>query len=363
MPDPVPLIVPRQNTNDDQAVLVKWLVESGSSVAADQPVVVLETTKSAFEVNAPAAGFLVFRLGTSVMVDVGATIAWVADHAGFNPDANATPGDAPANAGAERFSRKALRMIKDAGLSLDAFPGTQRVEVADVERVIAGGASPAAKPSAPAAPVPADVEPLEQSPSKMIEAAALERVYRQIVPSTVTISVDEAALQRRLSALAAESGPISLLELAVFEAIGLLAEYPELNGYFAGGRAFAYRKVDVGFAVNAGKSLKVPIVRGGQVSSPLDVARQVRELFLNYMRDELTGSQLSGGTFTVTDLSAQGVVHFIPVINERQSAILGICAPRPGAASRDLLLTFDHRMSDGMRAAVFLGELRDRLEA
>ena len=197
----------------------------------------------------------------------------------------------------------------------------------------------------------------------MIEAAALERVYRQIVPSTVAISVDEAALQRRLSAVAADTGPVSVLELAIFEVLGLLGEYPELNGYFAGGRAHVYRKPAVGFAVNAGKSLKVPVVRGEQAGTILDVARQVRELFLSYMRDELTGAQLSGGTFTVTDLSAQGVVHFIPVINERQSAILGLCAPRPGAAGRDLVLTFYHRMSDGMRAAAFLGELRDRLEA
>ncbi len=360
MPDPVPVIVPRQNTNDDQAVLVRWMVESGSKVAADQPVVVLETTKAAFDVNAPAEGFLVYRLDTRVMVDVGATIAWIADHAGFDPDGVAASTEPSSAAGVERFSRKALKMIKDAGLSLDAFPGTERVEVADVERVMAGGAATRA---APVASVPADVDPLQQSPSKMIEAAALERVYRQIVPSTVAISVDEAALQRRLSAVAADTGPVSVLELAIFEVLGLLGEYPELNGYFAGGRAHVYRKPAVGFAVNAGKSLKVPVVRGEQAGTILDVARQVRELFLSYMRDELTGAQLSGGTFTVTDLSAQGVVHFIPVINERQSAILGLCAPRPGAAGRDLVLTFDHRMSDGMRAAAFLGELRDRLEA
>lgn len=360
MPEPIPLVVPRQNTNDDQAVLVRWMVESGAWVAADQPVVVLETTKAAFEVHAPAEGFLVFSLGTKIMVDVGAIIAWVADHATFDPGHTAAPGESSAVVGGERFSRKALRMIKDAGLSPEAFPGTQRVEVADVERAMAGDIRSAA---APVTPAPADVALLEQSPSKMIEAAALERVYRHIVPSTVTIAVDETALQRRLAALATEMGPISVLELAIFEVIGLLGEYPELHGYYADGRAYSYRQPAVGFAINAGRSLKVPIVRGEQLNSALDVVRQVRDLFLSYMRDELTGAQLSGGTFTVTDLAAQGVVHFIPVLNERQAAILGICAVRPGTGTRDLVLTFDHRMSDGMRAAEFLGELRERLEA
>ena len=68
-----------------------------------------------------------------------------------------------------------------------------------------------------------------------------------------------------------------------------------------------------------------------------------------------------GGTFTVTDLSSYGVTHFIPVLNDRQAAILGICAERPGTGHQDLVLCFDHRMSEGMRAADFLGALREQL--
>jgi len=106
----------------------------------------------------------------------------------------------------------------------------------------------------------------------------------------------------------------------------------------------------------------VPVIRDCKGDSPLDIARSVRDLSLRYMRDELAAEDLMGGTFTVTDLSGHGVVHFIPVINERQSAILGICAERPGTAGRELVLTFDHRMADGMLAAEFLNQLRERLE-
>ena len=79
-------------------------------------------------------------------------------------------------------------------------------------------------------------------------------------------------------------------------------------------------------------------------------------------RRELTIDDVTGGTFTITDLSGEGVVHFVPVLNERQSAILGLCAAR-NDGSRELVLTFDHRLSDGMRAARFLAALRSRLEA
>jgi pyruvate/2-oxoglutarate dehydrogenase complex dihydrolipoamide acyltransferase (E2) component len=121
--------------------------------------------------------------------------------------------------------------------------------------------------------------------------------------------------------------------------------------------------VGIGFAINAGRSLRVPVVRCESRISLPETAAAIRNLFLRYMREELTLPDLTGGTFTVTDLSSHGVVHFVPVLNLNQSAILGLCAERPGSGTRDLVLTFDHRMSDGMRAAEFLGELRARLEA
>jgi 2-oxoglutarate dehydrogenase E2 component (dihydrolipoamide succinyltransferase) len=107
----------------------------------------------------------------------------------------------------------------------------------------------------------------------------------------------------------------------------------------------------------------VPVVKNAAALSVRDVAGAVRDLSLRYMRDELTIDDVTGGTFTVTDLSAEGVLSFVPVLNDRQSAILGITAERSGTQSRDLVLTFDHRLSDGMRAARFLGALRDRLES
>ncbi len=113
--------------------------------------------------------------------------------------------------------------------------------------------------------------------------------------------------------------------------------------------------------MNLGKSLRVPVVPDTDKLSHADVARAVRDLSLRYLRSELTSANVADGTFTITDLSGQGVVHFIPVLNARQSAILGICAERPGAGYRELVLTFDHRMTDGMQAAAFLRRLRERL--
>jgi pyruvate/2-oxoglutarate dehydrogenase complex dihydrolipoamide acyltransferase (E2) component len=249
------------------------------------------------------------------------------------------------------------------GLGADAFGGgTDRVEAADVERVLrereAGPRGAAATPEATQ-----DAEPLDQSPAKLLEIQALTEVHRHVVPSLVALSVAGADVDEALRRQAAVHGPVSLLEVAIYELARLLADYPDLNGYHDGGRAWRYRSVSIGFAMNLGRSLRVPVVRDAAGLSLLETARAVRTLSLAYMRDELQVADLSGGTFTVTDLSTHGAEFFVPVVNRRQAAILGICAERPGDRRRNLVLAFDHRMADGMRAAAFLAALRDRLLA
>jgi pyruvate/2-oxoglutarate dehydrogenase complex dihydrolipoamide acyltransferase (E2) component len=354
MPEALPVLVPQMNPNDEHAVLVSWQVATGTHVTAAQPVATLETTKATFDVNAPREGFLHFDVPPRTMVAVGAAIAWVSDEP--QPPAPATaaaPQPAPTRtASDDRFTRKALRLMAQHGLTAEDFAGFERVETQDVERVLQARSAKA---------VPQDAEEASQPPSKMLEVARLSAVYREAVPSSVVVTVASSRLRERLAQLAAAQGPVSVLELAIHELLHLLPDYPDLNGYFADGRAWRYRKAVVAFAVNLGRGLKVPVVDPA-ATTLLDVARSVRDLSLRYMRDELTMRDVVGSTFTVTDLSDQGVVHFLPVLNERQAAILGICAERPGSGYRELVLTFDHRLSDGMRAASFLAELRDALE-
>jgi pyruvate/2-oxoglutarate dehydrogenase complex dihydrolipoamide acyltransferase (E2) component len=347
------------NPNDEYVVLVQWHVESGTRVAAEQVLVTVETTKATFDISAPVAGYAFYKEEVNSLVDVGAAVAWVAER-DEAPDMStavepAAGGAAPAD-GQSRFSRKALKLMKQHGLGEADFPPSVRIGTAEVEQRVREGAGRAADVEGVEG-----VEALAQSPAKILEVARLGEVYAQVIPSTVAISVPSAALNDRLTRLAPSIGSLSVLELVIHDAARVLCDFPELNGFYAGGRASRYTDVHIGFAVNLGKALRVPIVRNAATLTLTDVARAVRDLSLRYMRGELTAADVSGGTFTVTDLSARDVVHFIPVLNHAQSAILGICAERPGAGYRELVLTFDHRMSDGMRAAEFLLKLRERL--
>jgi pyruvate/2-oxoglutarate dehydrogenase complex dihydrolipoamide acyltransferase (E2) component len=361
MSEPVAVLVPQINPNDEHAVVVQWHVAKGGRVRAGEPLVTMETTKTTFDVDSPSDGYAHYDVEPNAELAVGVPVAWIADterppqRAPPPPTAQTSP--APVGDSADRFTRKARKLMKEHGLAEADFPGEGRVEAEAVERAAAArGARPAAAPRAPAG-----ARPLELSPAKITEIQTLRRVHEQAVQSTVAVALSVDKLDARLAREGAAHGPVSLLELAVHEVARLLPEWPELNGCYSDGRAWTYEHVAVGFAVNLGRSLRVPVVKDAGELTLRDVARAVRDLTMRYLRDELAIDDVIGGTFTITDLSAEGVVHFVPMLNEWQSAILGVCAARRDG-SRDLVLTFDHRLSDGMRAGRFLVALRDRLE-
>src|SRR5262249_32287374 len=114
-----------------------------------------------------------------------------------------------------RFTRKALRRMRELGLQTNAFQGTGRIDVAEVEKAAAMGRGHS----------PQDCDPIDESPSKLLEASRLSETYRAVVPSLVAVSVSSKLVQEHLRSLAASIGPITYLELVIREAAVLLPDY------------------------------------------------------------------------------------------------------------------------------------------
>jgi pyruvate/2-oxoglutarate dehydrogenase complex dihydrolipoamide acyltransferase (E2) component len=140
------------------------------------------------------------------------------------------------------------------------------------------------------------------------------------------------------------------------ESAGLLLEHPFLNAFYDEGGVNLYSSVNVGFVIDAGRGIKVPVIRDAARRDAADIEREMQDLMLDYEEGTLGPSRLSGGTFTLTDLSELGADVFFPLIKEAQSAILGI-------GTRHLNLAFDHRVTEGREAALFLRDLKGRLKA
>ncbi len=155
----------------------------------------------------------------------------------------------------------------------------------------------------------------------------------------------------------------SLLPVIIYEVSRLLVDYPLLNAYFTGEAIASYKEVNTGFAIDIDKGLKVLKIPGaGQKSIP-EIEQAIMQLSGSYLDETLQIEDLTDITFTITDLSSEGVAFFRPLINKMNSSILGISAIDKKLGRCTLSLTFDHRVTEGKLAARFLKELKERLES
>jgi pyruvate/2-oxoglutarate dehydrogenase complex dihydrolipoamide acyltransferase (E2) component len=123
-----------------------------------------------------------------------------------------------------------------------------------------------------------------------------------------------------------------------------------------------YDAVNVGMATDAGHGLKVLVIRDADRKPLRTIADEFQSKVLRYMNNTLTLEDVTGATFSITDLSAFDVTLFHPMLPQGQSAILGIGADRDTASGRcfNLILAFDHQLAEGRQAAEALRAIRDR---
>jgi pyruvate dehydrogenase E2 component (dihydrolipoamide acetyltransferase) len=322
------------------------------------------------------------------------------------PAAAPAPAPAPSaegNGGRPKASPVARRIAREQGIDLTTLQGTGpggRIVKADVEAAATGGAPAAPEapaPEAPAEAVPAKAAPPPPAPVAVAEAGTakgdvrvqeLSRtqqvIARRMAESKATvphfaISTDvdmeaAVALRAQLKTAVEETGGTlpSYNDMVVKASAIALREFPRANGSYKDGRFELYSRVNVGVAVAAQEALIVPTVFDADKKSLSEVARDSRALAERVRAGEVTPPELSGGTFTVSNLGMFGVTEFVAVINPPQAAILAVGKMEPRAVVRDgevvarntlsLTLACDHRILYGADAAEFLARIKALLE-
>ncbi|HEX6620812.1 MAG TPA: dihydrolipoamide acetyltransferase family protein [Solirubrobacteraceae bacterium] len=332
-------------------------------------------------------------------------------------EAGAAAPSADGNGGRAKASPVARRIAREQGIDLSALQGTGpggRIVKADVEAAASGGAPQAAAPAqaAPAEAAPAQAAPAAPAAEPQAAPAAaapppptasiaetgtakgevsvqeLTRTQQVIarrmaeskatVPEfTIATDVDmEGAVELRKQLKAAAetvSGVVPSFNDMVVKASALaLREYPRANGSYKDGRFELYSRVNVGVAVAAHEALVVPTVFDADKKSLGEIARDARALAERVRANAVTPPELSGGTFTVSNLGMFGVTEFSAVINPPQAAILAVGKMEPRAVVRDgevvarnvmtITLVCDHRILYGAEAAEFLARIKALLE-
>ncbi len=316
------------------------------------------------------------------------------------PSAPPSMPEAPSPDGSDRVkaSPVARRMAREAGVDIGSLSGSGpggRIVKADVEAA-AGGATqgvsaetsaPSAPPSMPAPSAPAEA-PAPGTAKGEVRVEELSRtqqvIARRMAESRATVpdftlqtdvDMEQAVVERAAIKAAAGEGDVvpSLNDLVVKACALSLKEFPRANGGYKDGHFELYERVNVGVAVAAQDALVVPTVFDADRKTLREIAAETRALAARVRDGSVTPPELSGGTFTVSNLGMYGVREFVAIINPPQAGLLSVGAVEQRPVVRDgeivarhmmsVTLACDHRILYGADAAQFLAAVRARLEA
>ena len=362
--------MPRLSDSMEEGTIVRWLKSTGNEVTAGESIVEIETDKATMEYEAEAAGVLEILAPEGATVQLGDPIARIA------PPGSEPSSSAPARPRATPIAR---RLAAELGVDLGSVRGSGRrghIVKADVEALAGNGAPPAptslAPPDAPGAHRAAQRQELTRVQERIASRMAQSRA---VIPDfELEVEVDMDACVALRAQLADHADPTPSINDMVIKACGqALAHHPRVNGSYREGGFDLHEEVNVGFAVAAPGALLVPVIRDADRKPLVEIARETRPLAAKARDGSITPSELSGATFTVSNLGMYGITRFTAVINPPQAAILAVGAVQARPVVRDgelavaqtmsATLASDHRILYGADAAAFLAEVRDRLQS
>ena len=401
------IAMPRLSDSMEEGTILTWLKADGDMVAEGEELVEIETDKATMTYESPASGTITVVAAAGMSLPVGAVIARIGTPsssengqapAGLVEDAQPTiaqetPVGAPAVPadGSVRATPVARRLARAHGIDLSALKGSGtrgRVTRSDVaasagiELASPAATAPAARPAPTAStPVSRDMD-AARGEVTVVKLSKLQQVVaRRMAEAKATVpefqvetqvAMDAAlALRAQLKAVGGEVVP-SVNDLMIKAAALALRQWPRANGSYKDGRFELYSRINVGVAVAAQDALVVPTVTDADTRSLGSIASEVRRLAERVRNGTITPPELSGATFTVSNLGMYGMTAITPVINTPQAAILGVGVSRPAYVPIDgqpverqimtLTLTCDHRILYGADAAQFLAAIRSFLE-
>jgi len=418
--------MPRLSDSMEEGTVLAWMKAVGDEVAVGDELVEIETDKANMVYESDVAGTL-----TEILADEGATLpigeviarvgddgaaagngraAATAEPDGGEPEAPATsapadPAPRPAAAAPEtaassapapgeriKASPLARRIAGERGVDLAGLSGTGpggRIVKADVEAAPSGdGGAPAAEPevAGPSEPPAAAAETPEtaRGSAEQIELTRLQQtIARRMAESKATaphfyltseIDMSRAVEARaRIKAASGEGDVVPSFNDMVVKACALaLREFPRANGAYRDGKFEEYSRINIGIAVAAVDALVVPTIFDADRKGLRQIAADSREAAERVRAGTITPPELSGGTFTVSNLGMFGITSFSAVINPPQAAILAVGSIEQVPVVRDdaivpghrmsVNLACDHRILYGAEGAKFVARVRDLLE-
>ena len=382
------IIMPKQGLQMTEGVITQWLKQEGDEIKEGEPLFEMETDKLSIAIDSTASGTILKLLyEEGDMVPVTETIAYVGPAGTDIEAALAAPAATPA---AEETAEAPVAV---AGGRIFASPRAKMVaEEKGIDIAVLKGSGPdgliierdvlSAKPAPKAAPAPAAAAPVEAGeretviPLKGMRKIIAERMHQSLhdlAQANHRMEVDMTqcvAMREQLKALGVK---VSYNDMVIRCVAKALTEFPMMNSSMTDTAIIQKHYVNVGMAVATDTGLLVPVIKDADKLSLTQISAASKDLGKRTKEGGLNPDELTGGTFTVTNLGMFGVDSFTAVINAPEAGILAVGQMKKKAIVLDddsiavrpmmwLSLTYDHRIVDGAPAAQFLGRIKQLLE-
>ncbi|MCW3985603.1 MAG: 2-oxo acid dehydrogenase subunit E2 [Candidatus Bathyarchaeota archaeon] len=371
------IVMPRLSLTMKTGSVIQWFKKEGEAVQKGEPVVEVLSEKVTYDVEALAGGVLRKILAEEgIEVPVGATLAFIAAPDEKLPDVEAVAETPQPKLVEKAVAKKqtetaivrervlaspaAKRMAREHDVNLTQVQGTGpegRIVEEDVKRFIEEKTEPM--------PRIKEIVPLTG-----IRKTTAERVassFQTAPHSFIIMDVDmtEAVKLR-------EKTQASYTAILVYAVARALRGQPMVNSTLMEGKIQVYDDINIGIAVSTEKGLVVPVMRNADKKQLAQISSELGKLAEKAREGRMSKEQLTGGTFTVTNLGMYGVNTFLPIINPPEAAILaaGCTMEKPVVANKGitvkpvmtLTLAYDHRIIDGAPASIFLRKVKEIIE-
>lgn len=359
------VVMPRLSLTMKEGMVGKWYKKEGSAIEKNEPLVEVVSEKATYDLEAPASGILrKILVKEGEMVGVDRILALLAAYDEEIPDdLLASLGTAGSTEPEEKrvlASPAAKRLARELNVDLLLVEGSGpegRINEEDVQRFNdqKKGFQPRVR------------QVIQLSGFRKTSAERVTASFRMAPHGTIVMSVDvseAATLRQKLD--------VSYTALIVKSAAKALAKHRIVNSTLVGDQVRIFEDVNVGVATATEHGLVVPVIRNADKATLQEIDAKMNELSEKARNGKLTKEDLSGGTFTITNLGMYGVEFFTPIINPPEAAILGVGAinEKPVVSGGKvevqrvmrLSFSYDHRIIDGAPAAEFLREVKAEIE-
>lgn len=399
--------VPTIGESITEVTLSQWLKKDGDFVKVDEPICEFESDKATLEFPAEASGKLIYVASEGDDLAIGALVAKIdtsvvaGDSVAPAPATSITPAPTaklaePAAAATQTYatghpSPAASKILREGEVDPSAVNGSGkdgRITKEDAQKAVENKVSaPASAPSAVSAPKTAAVAPIIPG-SRNSRSEKMSRMRKTIAARLVSAKNNTAMLttfnEVDLSAVnelrkkyqdkfVAKYGiKLGYMSLFAKACAKVLMEMPDVNAMINDGEIIYHDYVDISIAISTPTGLVVPPIQNVESIGFHDVELKIKELADKARNGKLTLDEMKGGTFTITNGGTFGSLLSTPIINEPQSAILGMHAIKDRPVVVDgqivvrpmmyLALSYDHRIIDGSTSVTFLVKVKELLE-